>query len=94
MRILLMNQHAWRPVTFGMNTNHRICWNWLSLCTYQYFLLVLPFGGYCCKLCSSENPRKKKLQGLRSGERTSQIPLLIVLSPRTSDKACIDVRAA
>jgi hypothetical protein len=28
---------------------------------YEYFLLVsLPFGSYCCKLCPSNNPRRKK----------------------------------
>jgi hypothetical protein len=59
----------------------------------EYILLVLPFGGYCCKLCPSINPRRKKLQGLRSGERAGQIPLLIILSSKTSDKACIDIRA-
>jgi hypothetical protein len=27
---------------------------------YEYFLLVLlPFGGYCCELCPSNNPRRK-----------------------------------
>jgi hypothetical protein len=25
---------------------------------YEYFLLVLPFGGNCWKLCSSKNSRK------------------------------------
>jgi hypothetical protein len=25
---------------------------------YEYFLLVLPFGGYSCKICSSNNPRR------------------------------------
>jgi hypothetical protein len=33
---------------------------------------------------------QKKSQGLRSGERAGQTPLLIILSPKTSDKACID----
>jgi hypothetical protein len=27
--------------------------------SYNYFLLVLPFRGYCCKLCHSNNPRRK-----------------------------------
>jgi hypothetical protein len=57
---------------------------------YEYFLLVLPFRGYFCKLCSSNNPRRKKSQGLRSGECTSQIPLLVILSLKTTDKVCID----
>jgi hypothetical protein len=26
---------------------------------YEYFLLVLPFGGYFCKFCPSINPRIK-----------------------------------
>jgi hypothetical protein len=26
---------------------------------YEYVLLVLPFGCYCCKLCPSNNPRRK-----------------------------------
>jgi hypothetical protein len=26
---------------------------------YEYFLLLLPFGCYCCKVCPSNNPRKK-----------------------------------
>jgi hypothetical protein len=59
---------------------------------YDYFLLVLQFGGYCCKLCTTNNPRRKKSHGLRSGERCGQI-MLTVLSPKTSDKACIDMRA-
>jgi hypothetical protein len=25
---------------------------------YEYFILVLPFGGYCCELCPSNNPRR------------------------------------
>jgi hypothetical protein len=36
---------------------------------YGYFLLLLPFGGYCCKRCPSNKPRRKKSQGLRPGER-------------------------
>jgi hypothetical protein len=34
-----------------------------------------------------------KSQGLRSGECAGQISLLIILSPKTLDKACIDIRA-
>jgi hypothetical protein len=31
---------------------------------YEYFLSVLlPFEGYCCKLCPSNNPRRKKSHG-------------------------------
>jgi hypothetical protein len=61
---------------------------------YEYFILVLlPFGGYCYNLLPSNNPRRKKSQGLRSGERAGQMPLLIILSPKTSDNACIDIRA-
>jgi hypothetical protein len=26
---------------------------------YEYFLLVLLLGGYCSKLCPSDNPRRK-----------------------------------
>jgi hypothetical protein len=26
---------------------------------YDYFLLVLPFRGYCCKFCPPNNPRRK-----------------------------------
>jgi hypothetical protein len=26
---------------------------------YECFLAVLPFEGYCCKLCPSYNPRRK-----------------------------------
>jgi hypothetical protein len=26
---------------------------------YECFLSALPFEGYCCKLCSSDNPRRK-----------------------------------
>jgi hypothetical protein len=29
---------------------------------YQYFLLVLQFGGYSCKRCPSNNPRRTKSQ--------------------------------
>jgi hypothetical protein len=25
---------------------------------YEYFLLVLPFEGYCCKSCPPNNPRR------------------------------------
>jgi hypothetical protein len=61
---------------------------------YDYFLLVLlPFRGYCCKFCPPNNPRRKKSQGLRSGEHAGQIPLLIILFPKTSDKDCTDIRA-
>jgi hypothetical protein len=61
---------------------------------YKYFLLaLLPFGGYCCKLCPSNNPTRKKSQGLRSGEHGGQIPLLKILSQKTSDKAFIDIGA-
>jgi hypothetical protein len=60
---------------------------------YECFLSVLPFEGYCCKLCPSNNARRKTSHGLRSGERAGQIPLQIILSPKTSDKACIDMRA-
>jgi hypothetical protein len=55
---------------------------------HECFLSVLPFEGYCCKLFSSNNSRRKN-HGLRSGERAGQISLLIILSPKTSDKACI-----
>jgi hypothetical protein len=34
---------------------------------------------------------EEKSQGLRFGERAGQIPLLINLTPKTSDKACIDM---
>jgi hypothetical protein len=27
--------------------------------SYEYFLLVLLFRSYCCKLCSPNNPRRK-----------------------------------
>jgi hypothetical protein len=30
--------------------------------SYDYFILVLPFGGYCCKLCPSNNSRGKDLR--------------------------------
>jgi hypothetical protein len=42
---------------------------------------------------SFKQPQRKKSQGLRSGERAGQMPLLIILSPETSDKAFIDIRA-
>jgi hypothetical protein len=45
---------------------------------YEYFILVLPFGVYCCKLFPSDNPRRK-LTKLRSDERAGQIPLLIIV---------------
>jgi hypothetical protein len=31
--------------------------------SYECFLSVLPFEGYCCKLCPSQNRRRKKSQG-------------------------------
>jgi hypothetical protein len=34
---------------------------------YEYFLLVLPFGSYCCKLCLSNNPRRNKLTRINIG---------------------------
>jgi hypothetical protein len=59
---------------------------------YEHFLVVfLPFGSYCCKLCLSNNPRRKS-QGLRWGEH-GQIPLQIIPSLKTLDKACIDIGA-
>jgi hypothetical protein len=42
---------------------------------------------------SFKEPQKEILQRLRSGDRACQISLLIILSPKTSDKACIDIRA-
>jgi hypothetical protein len=62
--------------------------------SYECFISVLlPVKGYCCKLCPSNNPRRKKSRGLKSGELASQISLLIILSPKTLDKACIYTRA-
>jgi hypothetical protein len=58
---------------------------------YKCFLAVLLFEDYCSKLCPLNNPRRKKSQGLRSGENADQISLLIILSPKTSDKACVDI---
>jgi hypothetical protein len=46
---------------------------------YEYFLTVLPFGGYYRKLFPSKPSRRKKSQGLRSGERSAHMPLLIIL---------------
>jgi hypothetical protein len=61
---------------------------------YKYFLLFLPlFKGYCCILLSVTQSQKKKSQGLRLAERAGQIPLLIILFPKASDKACLDIRA-
>jgi hypothetical protein len=60
---------------------------------YEYFILVLLFGCYCFQLCPSNNPRRKRSLGLRAGECAGQIPLLIILSPKTSDKACIGIYA-
>jgi hypothetical protein len=37
------------------------------------------------------NHRRNKLQKLKWGEQTGQIPLLIILSPKTLDKACINI---
>jgi hypothetical protein len=61
--------------------------------SYEYFLLDLPFEGYCCKLWPSNNTRRKKSQGLRSDERGEQVPLLIIVFPNTSNRACIDIHA-
>jgi hypothetical protein len=36
---------------------------------------------------------EEKTTRIRSGERAYQIPLLIILSPKISDKACIDIHA-
>jgi hypothetical protein len=32
---------------------------------YECFLSVLPFVGYCCKLCPSNNPRRKKITWIK-----------------------------
>jgi hypothetical protein len=45
------------------------------------------------KTLSFKQPQKKKSQGLRSGEHAGQISLLIILSPKTSNKTCIDTCA-
>jgi hypothetical protein len=51
-----------------------------KICNFlSNIFFVLPFGGYCCKLCPSDNPRRTKSQGLRSGDRAGQIPLLIIV---------------
>jgi hypothetical protein len=55
---------------------------------YECFLSVLQFKGYCCKLCPSKIP-----EGLRSDESAGKISLLIILSPKASDKECIDILA-
>jgi hypothetical protein len=61
---------------------------------YVYFLSVLlPFEGYYCKFSPSNNPKNKKAQGLRSAERAGQISLLIIPSPKASDKACVAIHA-
>jgi hypothetical protein len=44
----------------------------------EYFLLVLSFGGYSCKCCPSDNPERKKSQGLSSGEHAGQIPVMTI----------------
>jgi hypothetical protein len=49
----------------------------------KHFLLVHPFGGYCCKRCPSNNSRRKKSQGLGPGERAGQISLLIIVPEDT-----------
>jgi hypothetical protein len=58
-----------------------------------FFLPPPPFGCNCCKFWPSNNSRRKNPQVLRSVERVGQIPLLITLSPKISDKACIDMCA-
>jgi hypothetical protein len=32
-----------------------------------YLLLVLPFGGYCCRLCPLNNPQKKDITRIETG---------------------------
>jgi hypothetical protein len=74
----------------------------LSLYTYTFltsaeevliYHLKLFWGVTLVNLALQTTPQKKKSQGVRSGERASHVPQLIILSP-TSDKACIDIRAA
>jgi hypothetical protein len=59
---------------------------------YQYYILVLPVGRYCCKLCLQTTP-EEKITRLKSVERAGQKPVVIILSLKTSDKACIDINA-
>jgi hypothetical protein len=91
MRILLMNQHLWQPITFGMKGSSYVCsqltggvenavplhvdiprtggrgsdlpfeavlQEYLTLPYKNFLLVLLPFGGYCCKLCPSNNLRR------------------------------------
>jgi hypothetical protein len=50
---------------------------------YVYFLLVVSFRGYFINFVLQTTP----------GECAGQVSLLIILSPKTSDKAYIDIRA-
>jgi hypothetical protein len=72
----------------------------LSLYTYTFLasaeeVLIYPlklfWGVTPVNLVLQTTPQKIS-QGVRSGERASQVPQLIILSP-TSDKACLDIRA-
>jgi hypothetical protein len=72
----------------------------LSLYTYTFLALAeevliyplkLLWGVTLVNLVLQTTPPKKS-QGVRLGERPSQVPQLIILSS-TSDKACIDIRA-
>jgi hypothetical protein len=57
------------------------------------FFISSSFLGLLLKTLSFKDPQKKKSQGLRSGDRAGQKTLLIILSSKTLDKACIDIRA-
>jgi hypothetical protein len=60
---------------------------------YEYFLLVLlPLGVTVVNFVLQTTPWQKT-QKLRSGKRAGQILLFTILSPKTSDKDCRDIRA-
>lgn len=59
----------------------------MNIC-FQFF-----FRGNCCKLCPTNNSRRKKSQGLSWGECSDQIRLMIIVSMKTRDKACTDICA-
>jgi hypothetical protein len=54
-------QHADIPRTDGRGSDllfEAVLQEYLQF-PYEPFILVLPYGGYCCKLCPSNNPIRK-----------------------------------
>ena len=60
--------------------------------TYEYFKFFFCSRVIAVNVVLQTTP-EEKITRIRSGEHAGQIPLLIILSPKTLDKACIDICA-